>query len=106
MLASQGLEHGELLLFLHPFGGDGETKHPGEIQDGLDDGLVLLAVHQRLDEASIQFDLIGGQIDFMFDSMPSAMPFIQSGQLRPLAVTTPERVAALLALICTGWPRA
>ena len=24
MLASQGLEHGELLLFLHPFGGDGD----------------------------------------------------------------------------------
>ena len=28
MLASQGLEHGELLLSLHP-GGDGENETPG-----------------------------------------------------------------------------
>lgn len=40
-------------------------------------------------------DLIGEQLDLMFDSMPSAMPFIKSGQLRAIAVTTPQRVAAL-----------
>ncbi|WP_420839616.1 hypothetical protein [Cupriavidus yeoncheonensis] len=27
-------------------------------------------------------DLMGGQIQLMFDSMPSAMPFIKSGKLR------------------------
>jgi tripartite-type tricarboxylate transporter receptor subunit TctC len=40
-------------------------------------------------------DLVGRQLDLMFDSMPSAMPFIKSGQLRAIAVTTKKRVPAL-----------
>lgn len=36
-------------------------------------------------------DLIGGQVQFMFDNMPSAWPHAQSGKLRALAVTTTER---------------
>jgi tripartite-type tricarboxylate transporter receptor subunit TctC len=36
-------------------------------------------------------DLIGGQVQFMFDNMPSAWPHVQSGKLRALAVTTTER---------------
>jgi tripartite-type tricarboxylate transporter receptor subunit TctC len=40
-------------------------------------------------------DLIGGQVQLMFDSLPSSMPFIKSGAIRPLAVTTPSRSAAL-----------
>ena len=36
-------------------------------------------------------DLVGGQIQLMFDSMPSAMPFIKSGKLRAVAVTTKAR---------------
>lgn len=40
-------------------------------------------------------DLVGGQLDLMFDSMPSAMPFIKSGQLRAVAVTTKKRVGVL-----------
>ena len=40
-------------------------------------------------------DLIGNQLDLMFDSMPSAMPFIKSGQLKALAVTTLDPVEAL-----------
>lgn len=40
-------------------------------------------------------DLIGNQLDLMFDSMPSAMPFIKSGQLKALAVTTLKPVEAL-----------
>lgn len=36
-------------------------------------------------------DLIGGQVQFMFDNMPSAWPHAQSGKLRALAVTTKER---------------
>ncbi|WP_338879833.1 tripartite tricarboxylate transporter substrate binding protein [Achromobacter veterisilvae] len=38
-------------------------------------------------------DLVGGQIQFMFDSMPSATPFIKSGKLRAVAVTVAQRVA-------------
>ncbi|SPK75277.1 putative extra-cytoplasmic solute receptor (plasmid) [Cupriavidus taiwanensis] len=40
-------------------------------------------------------DLMGGQIQLMFDSMPSAMPFIKSGKLRAVAVTTTRRASAL-----------
>ena len=40
-------------------------------------------------------DLLGGQIQLMFDSMPSAMPFIKSGRLRAIAVTTAKRSSAL-----------
>jgi tripartite-type tricarboxylate transporter receptor subunit TctC len=40
-------------------------------------------------------DLIGGQVQLMFDSLPSAMPHLKAGTLRPLAVTTPRRSVAL-----------
>ena len=40
-------------------------------------------------------DLIGGQVQLMFDSMPSAMPFVKAGKLRPLAVTTANRSLAV-----------
>ena len=40
-------------------------------------------------------DLIGGQVQLMFDSLPSSMPFIKSGAIRPLAVTTSKRSSAL-----------
>lgn len=36
-------------------------------------------------------DLIGGQVDYMFDNMPSAWPHVQAGALRALAVTTADR---------------
>jgi tripartite-type tricarboxylate transporter receptor subunit TctC len=36
-------------------------------------------------------DLIGGQIDIMFDNMPSAIQHVRAGKLRPLAVTTAKR---------------
>lgn len=36
-------------------------------------------------------DLIGGQVQVMFDNMSSGMPHVQSGKLRALAVTGPKR---------------
>jgi len=36
-------------------------------------------------------DLIGGQVEYMFDNMPSAWPHVESGKLRALAVTTADR---------------
>jgi len=36
-------------------------------------------------------DLIGGQVQLGFDNLPSSMPHIRSGKVRPIAVTTPER---------------
>lgn len=40
-------------------------------------------------------DLIGGQTDSMFDNLPASLPHIQSGKLRALAVTSPERASQL-----------
>ena len=39
-------------------------------------------------------DLVGGQVQMMFDNMPSALPLVQSGKLRALAVTAPARSPA------------
>jgi tripartite-type tricarboxylate transporter receptor subunit TctC len=39
-------------------------------------------------------DIMGGQVQMMFDSTPSAMPFVKSGKLRALAVTTAKRTGA------------
>jgi tripartite-type tricarboxylate transporter receptor subunit TctC len=36
-------------------------------------------------------DLIGGQIDIMFDNMPSAIQHVRSGRLKAIAVTTAKR---------------
>ncbi len=40
-------------------------------------------------------DLIGGNMDLMFDNLPSAMPHIKAGKLKALAVTSATRSAAL-----------
>jgi tripartite-type tricarboxylate transporter receptor subunit TctC len=40
-------------------------------------------------------DLLAGQVQVMFDVTPTALPQITAGKLRPLAVTTSERLAAL-----------
>ncbi|ARP87801.1 Bug family tripartite tricarboxylate transporter substrate binding protein [Bordetella genomosp. 9] len=36
-------------------------------------------------------DLMGGQVDSMFDNMPSALPHVRAGKLRALGVTSPQR---------------
>ncbi|KRD47808.1 MFS transporter [Acidovorax sp. Root275] len=40
-------------------------------------------------------DLLGGQVNVMFDIVGSSLPHIQSGKLIPLAVTSPERAKVL-----------
>ena len=40
-------------------------------------------------------DIIGGNVQMMFDTTSSAMAQIKAGKFRPLAVTTPARVAVL-----------
>ncbi len=38
-------------------------------------------------------DLLGGQVQMMFDNMASALPHIKAGKLKAFAVTTPKRSA-------------
>ena len=40
-------------------------------------------------------DLLGGQVQIMFDATPSSLPHIRSGKLRALAVTTATRLELL-----------
>ena len=40
-------------------------------------------------------DVLGGQIDFMFDTIPNSMPLIKSARLRALGVTGAERSALM-----------
>jgi tripartite-type tricarboxylate transporter receptor subunit TctC len=39
--------------------------------------------------------LIGGEVEVLFDSMPTTLPHARSGRIRPLAVTTLQRSALL-----------
>lgn len=40
-------------------------------------------------------DLVGGNVDVMFDNLPSSMPQIKAGKLKAFAVTSAQRSAAL-----------
>ncbi|MEB3095270.1 tripartite tricarboxylate transporter substrate binding protein [Achromobacter insolitus] len=37
-------------------------------------------------------DLLGGQVDSMFDNLPSSLPHVQAGKLRAIGVTSPQRL--------------
>lgn len=45
--------------------------------------------------APAMVDLLGGQVDYMFDSITSSKPHIDSGELTAIAVTTSKRSVAL-----------
>jgi len=40
-------------------------------------------------------DIMGGQVQLMFDGMPTALPQVKAGKLRALAVTTAKRSPVL-----------
>lgn len=40
-------------------------------------------------------DLVGGQVNSMFETVPASLAFIKSGQLRAIAVTTAKRISML-----------
>jgi tripartite-type tricarboxylate transporter receptor subunit TctC len=57
-------------------------------------GLNLVHVPYRGSTPAVA-DMLAGQVQLMFDVTPTALPQIKAGKLRPLAVTTKERLAAL-----------
>jgi tripartite-type tricarboxylate transporter receptor subunit TctC len=64
-------------------------------------GLDMLHVTYR-GGPQVLTDLIGGQVQVMFDNIPNSIGHIQSGQLRALAVTTSTRLAVLPELPTVG----
>lgn len=57
-------------------------------------GLDLVGVPYQGSAPAMQ-DLIGGQVELLFDSVASALPHIAAGTVRPIAVATRERMPQL-----------
>jgi tripartite-type tricarboxylate transporter receptor subunit TctC len=71
-------------------GGNGAVSHvTGELFKVMA-GVNLLHVPYR-GSAPALTDLISGQVQVMFDNVPSSIEHIRAGKLRPLAVTTAKR---------------
>jgi tripartite-type tricarboxylate transporter receptor subunit TctC len=57
-------------------------------------GVNLVHVPYRGGAPAI-IDLLGGQVQVMFDALPESIEYIRTGKLRPLAVTTATRLEVL-----------
>jgi tripartite-type tricarboxylate transporter receptor subunit TctC len=75
-------------------GGTGSTSHLAGELFKLMTGVNMIHVPYR-GGAQPLTDLIGGQVQIMFDVMPSSIEHIKDGKLRALAVTTKARSEAL-----------
>jgi len=75
-------------------GGIGTTPHLCAVMFGMAIDAPVTHVPYRGSAPASQ-DLVAGQVQAMFDSIGSALPQIQAGRLRPLAVTGAERAALL-----------
>ena len=74
--------------------GNGSTPHlSGELFKMMT-GVNMVHVPYRGDAPAVT-DLIGGQVQVMFGSMPASIEHIRAGELRPIAVTTAVRSEAL-----------
>ena len=74
--------------------GAGSSQHLSGEKFRLDARVELIHVPYRGSGPSVQ-DLIAGQIPMSFDTALTALPFISSGKIRALAVTTAERAKVL-----------
>jgi tripartite-type tricarboxylate transporter receptor subunit TctC len=75
-------------------GGNGTAQHlSGELFKMMT-GVVMVHVPYRGDAPALT-DLIGGQVQVMFGSIPPSVEHIRAGKLRALAVTTATRSEAL-----------
>ena len=74
--------------------GNGASQHLSGEAFKVAAGIDMLHVPYK-GSAPALTDLIGGQVQLMFDSLPSAMPFVKAGTIRALAVTTSKRTPAL-----------
>ena len=70
-------------------------------------GIQMIHVPYKSGSAALT-DLMGGNVDMMFDQMYSAVPSIKAGKLRPIAITSKKR-SPLLPLVPSfseaGYPK-
>ena len=82
-------------------GGPGSIPHIyGELFKAMA-GVDLTPVHYRGIGPAIP-DLISGQVQVMFDLLPSSIGYIKAGQVRPLAATSATRLEALPEIPTVG----
>jgi tripartite-type tricarboxylate transporter receptor subunit TctC len=82
-------------------GGVGTSIHVSGELFKMMTGVEILHVPYRGGALALN-DLIGGQLQVMFDTMPESIGFIRAGALRALAVTTAERSPVLPDLPTVG----
>ncbi len=70
--------------------GSGSSIHLSGEMFKMKTGLKMLHVPYRGSAPAVT-DLLGGQVQSMFDNTPSAMPHVKSGKLRPIAITSKSR---------------
>jgi len=70
--------------------GSGTPLHVGGELFKLMTGVEMTHVPYRGNAPALT-DLLGGQVQVMFDTMPNSIEYIKAGKLRPLAVTTATR---------------
>jgi tripartite-type tricarboxylate transporter receptor subunit TctC len=81
--------------------GSGSTSHVfGELFKMMA-GIEMVHVPYRGSTPALT-DILGGQVQVMFDATPSSLPHIRSGKLRPLAVTTAVRLEVLPEIPAVG----
>jgi tripartite-type tricarboxylate transporter receptor subunit TctC len=75
-------------------GGNGSAANLATEYFKLQTGSSLLHIPYKGTAPAVT-DLVGGQIQILFTGAPAVLPFIKSGQLRALAVSSPKRLDAL-----------
>ncbi|HXD41747.1 MAG TPA: tripartite tricarboxylate transporter substrate binding protein [Ramlibacter sp.] len=75
-------------------GGTGTAQHLGGVSFAMAAGIDVTHVPYK-GSAPATNDLLGGVFDAQFDNLVTLVPFVKSGKLRALAVSSTRRVAAL-----------
>ena len=75
-------------------GGNGSAAHLATEYLKLQSQTFMVHVPYRGTAPAVT-DLVGGQIQLMFTGGPAVLPFVKSGQLRALAVSSSKRLSAL-----------
>ena len=72
--------------------GNGNVTHLGAFQFVRVNGIDAVHIPYK-GSAPADIDLVGGQIQFMTDTVNSVMPFVRDKRMKMLAVTTPKRMS-------------
>ena len=81
--------------------GNGTTQHLAGALFKMMTGTEFMHVPYRGAAPAIT-DLLGGQVQVLFEPLPASIPFIKAGKIRALAVTTARRSEALPELPAVG----